>query len=103
MVQHDLQAEELRKMIFAHIDMRRRLNRVDRVLGRFHRETSIQRRLDRLDRDLERFHCKIVRLSLQAAHPRQRSGLRYLHACSPPDSPVGLMLSKARLRGGSAD
>jgi hypothetical protein len=87
MRQHDQQAEEIKRMIFAYIDMRSRLDRVDRALGRFHYNTSIQRRLDKIDRDLTRFNCKITPLSLKAAQLRgQRSDRRYPHACSPPDS-----------------
>lgn len=102
MSQHDQQAEGIQKMIVAYMEMRKRLNRIHRAIRRC-REASTQRWLNRVDRDLERFHCKIVRLSLQVAQPRQpRSERRYLHACSPPDSPVRLLMLREERPWGSA-
>lgn len=85
MGQYDQQAEALQKMIVAYSEMRSRLDRVDRALGRRYRKTSMQGWLDRVDRDLERFYCRIVRLSMQAGQPRQqRSQLRYYISAPVP-------------------
>jgi hypothetical protein len=52
MRQHDQQIEALQRMFLAYIDMRRRLNNIDR--------------------ELERFHRNITRLALKAALTRQQ-------------------------------
>src|SRR5580704_11364105 len=84
----DQLAEGIQGLMFACLDMRRRLNRVARALGCFDRNRGIQKRLDRIDRDLVRFRCEITQLSLKTAQPRQeRSGRGHSHACFPHASP----------------